>query len=278
MSNLFSRLKAGSFGSFGNKFDNVPDNALFARYQSGDPDALAEFANRHPDLLKGTARTASKRLGSTEDENLGDLWLAMHKAANSYDPSAGASAKTWASNQMNFNTKSNIRDKVDLSEKETSIDNAAQGMASRSTKGAEAGDAADALMSKQASENFNRESDVAELRDMIYKLQKELEKIQYGAKGDKTGRDVMDAYKLADWRSADKELNTSEKLLALGDKGGHSSAGRAREHVAPIAESDVADELGDTRQTFRHKKQSMLDKLPTKLKEEILARLRGEGR
>lgn len=265
---LFSSIKAGAnkFGKFGARYANLTDEALMSAYQRGDADALAEFANRHPELMGGQLWSASKRMMNNPDDNAGDLWLAMDKAAKSYNGDNGASAKTWITKNANESSRHKQVKHIEDMQNNPNYDN----LDLTDNKDFDSG--MDALGANE--DIATKEAHIAEMRDMLSKLEKELETAKLGNTG-KTGKDVMNQYKLTDWNNAGKNKERMEQGLQRVDQGLDGSLQDNFKKSVAISDSDVATGLGQSPQAFKAQKQSMLDRLPTKLREEILASLRG---
>lgn len=266
---LFSKLKnADTFGKFGNKFAKYSDSELMSLYKSGEADALAEFANRHPEIIQSQAWRTAKRLGNAPEDNLGDMWLSMDRSARNFKEDAGASPSTYiGGNLMNRGKERQVKQIEEL-EKQPNYDN----INIQDNKDFDSG----ADMFDANKDIADKEAHIKEMKDMVAKLEAELAKTKLGK--DKTGTDMVNAYKVADWKNAGKDNEKMNAGFARVDSGKDASFQPSYAKQSNVSDQDMANELGLGRETFVAQKKSMLDRLPPKLKAEILASLRGRAK
>lgn len=252
MASLFSQLKkANRFGNFGRRFSDMSDAELYKAYKEGNPDALAEWANRHQNVFGAKMWSRARKTNADPDDTAGSLWLDLDKAAKTFNEGAGANPTTYFDRTAEWNTGKKVNSNMTESERTANYDN----ILSESDE-----HGADILNTSRT----DIEAENKELKDMVAKLQAELSKIKVGKDG-KTGADIMDQYRVADWENAETDMRRRTKAL---EEGGYDEA-------SPITDSQVARQLGVSQPNFVYQKKSMLDKLPPKLKDEILAKLRG---
>lgn len=79
--------------------EDLPIQDLIGRAQAGDEESLAEIIRRNKDWLRRKARyvqSAHERIGVDIDTLIADGSLGLYKALVNYDPSRGASLRTYA--------------------------------------------------------------------------------------------------------------------------------------------------------------------------------------